>query len=74
MNYILWLCRAPSMDDVSEVPIKLWVKYMPDTIEYLQRRLIVSDDFFFDTVLEPRVMPPEQPQQAPTAPSLAKAG
>ncbi|MBN2361896.1 MAG: hypothetical protein JXR83_20765 [Deltaproteobacteria bacterium] len=67
MNYVLWLCRAPTMEDIGEVPIKLWVKYMPDTIEYLQRRLIVSDEFFFDTVLEPRVMPSDQPQQPPDA-------
>jgi hypothetical protein len=69
MDYLLSLCRAPSMADLGEVPIKLWVKYMPDTIDYLQRRLTLSDDFFFDTVLEPRVMPPEQP---PLAADLAK--
>lgn len=49
MTYILGMCRAPGMEDV-EVPIKLWVKYMPDSIEYIMRALYLADDMYFDTV------------------------
>ncbi|MDD5309981.1 MAG: hypothetical protein PHU25_21905 [Deltaproteobacteria bacterium] len=50
MDFILSLCRAPSQKDLEEVPIKLWVKYMPDTIERSVRNLYIPDDYFFDTV------------------------
>jgi hypothetical protein len=52
MDYILGLCRGPGMPEATDVPIKLWVKYMPDTVEHLMRSLYLSDDVFFDTVVE----------------------
>ncbi|MFH1808942.1 MAG: hypothetical protein ABIJ09_09360 [Pseudomonadota bacterium] len=52
MEFILSLCRAPGLNDVHDVPIKLWVKYMPDTVEQLVRSLYLDDDHFFDTVPE----------------------
>jgi hypothetical protein len=39
MDYILSLCLAPTTAEVTDVPIKLWVKYMPDTFDRLTRRL-----------------------------------
>ncbi len=53
MEYILGLCRAPGMAEVDEVPIKLWVKYMPDTVEQLIRGLYLGREHFFDTVPDP---------------------
>ena len=53
MDYILSLCRAPGMDDVQSLPIKLWVRYIPDTISQLVRDLCVPQDLFFDNILEP---------------------
>ncbi len=52
MEYVLSLCRAPTMDDLDELPIKLWGRYLPDTIEQLVRRLHMSEEQFFDTVPE----------------------
>jgi hypothetical protein len=52
MEFILSLCRAPGLDDLRDVPIKLWVKYMPDTVEQLVRSLYLDDDHFFDAVPE----------------------
>jgi hypothetical protein len=49
MQYIFALCLSPSFDDIEDVPVKLWVKYMPDTIERLVQNLYVPDDFFFDS-------------------------
>jgi hypothetical protein len=40
MDYMLALCLAPSNEDLGEVPIKLWVKYMPDYADALLRRLV----------------------------------
>lgn len=39
MDYMLTLCLAPGQDEMIDVPIKLWVKYMPDTMERLVRGL-----------------------------------
>ena len=39
MDYILTLCLAPEGRPVTEVPIKLWFKYMPDTLDRLHRAL-----------------------------------
>jgi len=51
MEYILSLCLAPSQDEVTDVPIKLWVKYMPDTFERLLRRLFrIPVDSSFDAM------------------------
>ena len=50
LDYILSLCLAPTTDEVTDVPIKLWVKYMPDTFDRLQRRLFrIPVDASFDT-------------------------
>lgn len=49
MNYMLTLCLAPSSPEYGDVPIKLWVKYMPDTIDCLIRNLYhVPADSSFD--------------------------
>lgn len=49
MNYMLTLCLAPSSPEYEDVPIKLWVKYMPDTIDCLIRNLYhVPADSSFD--------------------------
>ena len=51
MDYMLTLCLAPTNEDVTDVPIKLWVKYMPDTIDRLIRDLYnVPADSSFDNV------------------------
>ncbi|MCC6746197.1 MAG: hypothetical protein IT371_00975 [Deltaproteobacteria bacterium] len=39
MDYILALCLSPRVEPVADVPIKLWVKYMPDTMDRLLRGL-----------------------------------
>jgi hypothetical protein len=59
MEYVLSLCRAPACADLAEVPFKLWVKYMPDTIERAVRRLYIPEDYFFDTAGEPSCSPPD---------------
>ena len=53
MEFILALCRAPTTKEIDEVPIKLWVKYMPDTIEQVVFRLNIDDAVYFDTIPEP---------------------
>jgi hypothetical protein len=54
MDYMLALCLCPSNDDLSEVPIKLWVKYMPDYAEAIVRRLVdeQADDSFASLPVE----------------------
>jgi len=52
MDYILGLCLGPDIPEITDVPLKLWVKYMPDTIEHLMRACYLPDDLFFDAVLE----------------------
>ena len=50
MDYMFTLCITPSMEDVTHVPIKLWAKYMPDTMEWLIRNLFgVPTDASFDS-------------------------
>ena len=39
MDYMFTLCIAPVQPPVTDVPIKLWVKYMPDTMDNLVRGL-----------------------------------
>jgi len=39
LDYMLSLCLAPGCEDIDDVPIKLWYKYMPDTIDALIGRL-----------------------------------
>lgn len=49
MDYILSLCLSPLGGEVEDVPIKLWVKYMPDTMDLLFRRLFrIPVDASFD--------------------------
>jgi len=49
MDYMLTLCLAPGGFEVSDVPIKLWVRYMPDTIDRLIRDIYnVPSDSSFD--------------------------
>jgi hypothetical protein len=49
MNFILSLCRSPWRGDLQEIPIKLWVKYMPDSIDRVMRRLYAPEEDFYDT-------------------------
>ena len=54
MDYMLSLCLAPGAEPVTDVPIKLWVKYMPDRIDELIRRMFdVPSDSSFDSDLTP---------------------
>lgn len=62
MDYILDLCRGPGLGDLESVPIKLWVRYMPDTVEAVMRGLYPSDDMFFDAM--PEVDPADPPEAA----------
>ena len=39
MDYMFTLCLAPEQAPQAEVPIKLWGKYMPDTMDHLMRDL-----------------------------------
>ena len=49
MDYVLSLCLSPRSDEIEDVPVKLWVKYMPDTMDLLFRRLFhVPIDASFD--------------------------
>ena len=59
MDFMLSLCRSPWCADLDEVPIKLWVKYMPDTIERVIRKLYVPEEYFFDTLDTLSPAPPE---------------
>jgi hypothetical protein len=49
MEFMLSLCRSPWCTDLEEVPVKLWVKYMPDSIERAERKLYFPEEYFYDT-------------------------
>ncbi len=49
MEFMLSLCRSPWCTDLEEVPVKLWVKYMPDSIERAKRKLYFPEEYFYDT-------------------------
>lgn len=49
MEYMLSVCRAPGCEDLEDIPIKLWVNYMPDSIERIVRKLYVPEEYFYDT-------------------------
>jgi len=50
MDYMLLLCLSPGGVGLQDVPIKLWVKYMPDTIDKMIRGLFdVPTDSSFDS-------------------------
>jgi hypothetical protein len=58
MDYMLTLCLAPGNQEITDVPIKLWVKYMPDTMDRLVRDLYnVPIDSSFDAFTEASVTP-----------------
>ena len=64
MDYLLSLCLSPSCEEIDDVPIKMWVKYMPDTMDRLQRKLFgMPVDASFDDVSE---LPAEPPQYKAT--------
>jgi len=49
MDFALSLCLSPYNGPINDVPIKLWVKYMPDTLDRLVRRLFsIPADASFD--------------------------
>jgi hypothetical protein len=51
MNYMLTLCRAPGPPgELDEVPIKLWVHYIPDTVDHHLQRLYVKGSHFHDNL------------------------
>jgi hypothetical protein len=50
MNFMLSLCRSPWFNDLNDVPIKLWVKYIPDSLERVIGRLYVPEEYLFDTM------------------------
>ena len=53
MDYVLSLCLSPRCEEFDDVPIKLWVKYMPDTMDRLFRQLFrVPVDASFDGTAE----------------------
>ncbi len=54
MDYMLSLCIAPGVEPVDDVPIKLWVNYMPDRMDDLIRGMFdVPSDSSFDSDLMP---------------------
>jgi hypothetical protein len=66
MTYILGLCLAAGQEGLMDVPIKLWVKYMPDTIDRIIRDLYnAPTDPSFDTPQEGLVTGPELEAAAP---------
>jgi hypothetical protein len=50
MEFMLSLCRSPWCTDLEDVPIKLWVKYLPDSIERVVRKLYIPEEDYFDTM------------------------
>lgn len=48
MEFIFALCQAPATVDYTDLPIKLWVKYMPDTLEREVRHLYLPDRLTFE--------------------------
>jgi hypothetical protein len=52
MSWIFQLCRGPGMPEVDDIPVKLWVKYMPEAYDRLARAVFVADDAFFYAVDE----------------------
>jgi hypothetical protein len=72
MDYILGgICVAPGMSDIEDLPIKLWVRYMPDTIEHIMRSLYLPREVFFDSVVEP---PGSSASELPRLPKYSALG
>jgi hypothetical protein len=59
MEFMLSLCRSPWRADLEEVPVKPWVKYMPDAIERVVRKLYIPEEFLFDTIDTASTAPPD---------------
>lgn len=59
MNYMLILCRAPGpLGELDDVPIKLWVHYIPDTVDHHIQMLYVSGGHFHDNIdINPAAVP-----------------
>ncbi len=55
MHYILILCRAPGPAEIDDVPIKMWVRYLPDAFEQQQMMLFVDRDLYLDAVEPPAI-------------------
>jgi hypothetical protein len=60
MNFMLSLCRSPWCTDLEDVPIKLWVKYIPDSLERAIGRLYVPQEYLFDTMDTVSLAQPKQ--------------
>ena len=50
MEFMLSLCRSPWRTDLADIPIKLWVRYIPDAIERAVRKLYIPEEYFLDTI------------------------
>lgn len=59
MEFMLSLCRSPWRTDLEEVPIKLWIKYMPDTLERVERKLYFPEEYLLDSMDAIHSMLPE---------------
>ena len=54
------ICVAPEQAPLTELPIKLWVKYMPDTMDRIMRDLFgVPTDATFEPNGESLMAPEE---------------
>ena len=50
MEFMLSLCRSPWCTDLDDVPIKLWARYLPDSVEHVVRKLYIPEEYFYDTM------------------------
>jgi hypothetical protein len=58
MHYILILCRSPGSAEIAEIPIKMWVRYLPDAFEQQQMMLFVDRELYLDAVEPPAIEVP----------------
>jgi hypothetical protein len=49
MDFLFTLCRGPALPDLDQVPIKLWVRYMPETIERIRGELLLPHVLTLDS-------------------------
>jgi hypothetical protein len=52
MDYLFGLCRSPNNHELRQLPIKLWVQYIPEAIEQILLEPYIPLDGYFDSVLE----------------------
>lgn len=52
MDYVFGLCRSPSNCECTQLPIKLWVQYVPEAIEQILLEPYIPLEGYFDAVLE----------------------